>query len=201
MEKTYLLDHKIGLKCNSCKWESSSDFVSLYGNKHDGKMLVSPTLLFSQCLQSAFVGPVKVDRFHNPGFRKSLLHVCQCCECFLRCFMLVQASWASLRTEFAALNPAQLHHMLREYSSTKACPPGWTPSPDDADDAIRTGEWHGPSKISSATETKTIRGLWGIWIRIFRCFFYISWSQMNQWWNVFFFFFAWVQIRERSWEY
>uniref|UniRef100_A0A671WSS2 Ras association and DIL domains 2a n=1 Tax=Sparus aurata TaxID=8175 RepID=A0A671WSS2_SPAAU len=53
---------------------------------------------------------------------------------------LLQASWASLRTEFAALNPAQLHHMLREYSSAKACPPGWTPSADDAEDAIRTGD-------------------------------------------------------------
>lgn len=83
---------------------------------------------------------VKVDRFYNPGFRKSLLHVFQCSECFLCCFMSVQASWASLRTEFVALNPAQLHHMLREYSSAKACPPGWTPSADDAEEAIRTGE-------------------------------------------------------------
>ncbi|XP_041813697.1 RA_Radil_like and Myo5p-like_CBD_Rasip1 domain-containing protein [Chelmon rostratus] len=53
---------------------------------------------------------------------------------------LLQASWASLRTEFAALNPAQLHHMLREYSSGKACPTGWTPSPDDVEDAVRTGD-------------------------------------------------------------
>ncbi|KAM3598954.1 uncharacterized protein V6R79_024667 [Siganus canaliculatus] len=53
---------------------------------------------------------------------------------------LLQASWASLRTEFAALNPAQLHHMLREYSSGKACPAGWTPSPEATDDAVRTGD-------------------------------------------------------------
>uniref|UniRef100_A0A4W6E0D7 Ras association and DIL domains 2a n=1 Tax=Lates calcarifer TaxID=8187 RepID=A0A4W6E0D7_LATCA len=53
---------------------------------------------------------------------------------------LLQASWSSLRTEFAALNPAQLHHMLREYNSGKACPSGWTPSPDDAQDAVRTGD-------------------------------------------------------------
>ncbi|XP_060946379.1 ras-associating and dilute domain-containing protein-like [Limanda limanda] len=52
---------------------------------------------------------------------------------------LLQASWTSLRTEFAALNPAQLHHMLREYTSGKACPSGWTPSLDDAQDAVRTG--------------------------------------------------------------
>ncbi|XP_023249603.1 ras-interacting protein 1-like isoform X1 [Seriola lalandi dorsalis] len=53
---------------------------------------------------------------------------------------LLQASWTSLRTEFAALNPAQLHHMLREYNSGKACPTGWTPSPDDGEDAVRTGD-------------------------------------------------------------
>nr|XP_019949687.1 PREDICTED: ras-associating and dilute domain-containing protein-like isoform X2 [Paralichthys olivaceus] len=52
---------------------------------------------------------------------------------------LLQASWSSLRTEFAALNPAQLHHMLREYNSGKACPSGWNPSLDDAQDAVRTG--------------------------------------------------------------
>ncbi|XP_074511909.1 ras-associating and dilute domain-containing protein-like [Sebastes fasciatus] len=51
---------------------------------------------------------------------------------------LLQASWASLRTEFAALNAAQLHHMLREYNSGKSCPTGWTPSPDDAEDSVRT---------------------------------------------------------------
>lgn len=51
---------------------------------------------------------------------------------------LLQASWASLRTEFAALNPAQLHHMLREYNSGKACPTGWTPSLEDVEDTVRT---------------------------------------------------------------
>uniref|UniRef100_A0A8D3AS83 Ras-associating and dilute domain-containing protein-like n=1 Tax=Scophthalmus maximus TaxID=52904 RepID=A0A8D3AS83_SCOMX len=53
---------------------------------------------------------------------------------------LLQASWASLRTEFAALNPAQLHHLLREYNCGKVCPTGWTPTPGDAQDAVRTGE-------------------------------------------------------------
>ncbi|KAM7387391.1 hypothetical protein PAMA_009827 [Pampus argenteus] len=53
---------------------------------------------------------------------------------------LLQASWTSLRTEFAALNPAQLHHMLREYNSGKACPAGWSPSLDDAEDAVRTAD-------------------------------------------------------------
>ncbi|KAM4530933.1 ras-associating and dilute domain-containing protein-like isoform 2-T2 [Odontesthes bonariensis] len=51
---------------------------------------------------------------------------------------LLQASWASLRTEFAALKPAQLHHMLSEYSAGKACPGGWSPTPSDAEGAVRT---------------------------------------------------------------
>ncbi|XP_017274994.1 RA_Radil_like and Myo5p-like_CBD_Rasip1 domain-containing protein isoform X2 [Kryptolebias marmoratus] len=51
---------------------------------------------------------------------------------------LLQASWASLRTEFAALKPAQLHHMLREYSAGKPCPDGWSPSPEESVDAART---------------------------------------------------------------
>lgn len=54
--------------------------------------------------------------------------------------MSFQASWVSLRTEFSALKPAQLHHMLREYNSGKACPPGWSPSLGDAEDAVRTGK-------------------------------------------------------------
>uniref|UniRef100_A0A4W4EWU4 Uncharacterized protein n=1 Tax=Electrophorus electricus TaxID=8005 RepID=A0A4W4EWU4_ELEEL len=53
---------------------------------------------------------------------------------------LLQASWASLRAEFIHLNPAQLHHMLREYNPGRACPPCWTPSPEDADAALRTSE-------------------------------------------------------------
>uniref|UniRef100_A0A7N8XXW1 RA_Radil_like and Myo5p-like_CBD_Rasip1 domain-containing protein n=1 Tax=Mastacembelus armatus TaxID=205130 RepID=A0A7N8XXW1_9TELE len=53
---------------------------------------------------------------------------------------LLQASWASLRTEFAALNPAQLHHMLREYNWGKACPAAWTPTVDDAEVAVRTAD-------------------------------------------------------------
>ncbi|XP_053706940.1 ras-associating and dilute domain-containing protein-like isoform X1 [Synchiropus splendidus] len=53
---------------------------------------------------------------------------------------LLQASWSSLRAEFAALNPAQLHHMLRAYGSGKSCPRGWTPTPEDVKDAVRTGD-------------------------------------------------------------
>ncbi|XP_071256349.1 ras-associating and dilute domain-containing protein-like isoform X2 [Salvelinus alpinus] len=51
---------------------------------------------------------------------------------------LLQASWSSLRTEFMPLNPAQLHHMLREYNPGRARPADWNPSPDEAEAALRT---------------------------------------------------------------
>lgn len=53
---------------------------------------------------------------------------------------LLQASWTSLRTEFAALKPAQLHHMLREYNCGRSCPAGWRPTTEDAQDAVRTAD-------------------------------------------------------------
>ncbi|NP_001272317.2 Ras-associating and dilute domain-containing protein-like [Danio rerio] len=51
---------------------------------------------------------------------------------------LLQASWSTLRAEFVHLNPAQLHHMLREYNTSRTCPPCWTPSPEDAAAALHT---------------------------------------------------------------
>uniref|UniRef100_A0A8C1HRS8 Ras-associating and dilute domain-containing protein-like n=1 Tax=Cyprinus carpio carpio TaxID=630221 RepID=A0A8C1HRS8_CYPCA len=51
---------------------------------------------------------------------------------------LLQASWCTLRAEFIHLNPAQLHHMLREYNTARMCPPCWTPSPEDAAAAHNT---------------------------------------------------------------
>ncbi|XP_074553708.1 ras-associating and dilute domain-containing protein-like [Halichoeres trimaculatus] len=53
---------------------------------------------------------------------------------------LLQASWSSLRLEFPALNTAQLHYMLKEYSSGKSCAPGWTPPLGDMKGAIRTAD-------------------------------------------------------------
>lgn len=53
---------------------------------------------------------------------------------------LLQASWASLRVEFASLSPAQLHHMLREYSPRQPCPSTWTPSSDEAKAAVHTAD-------------------------------------------------------------
>uniref|UniRef100_A0A673FNZ1 Ras-associating and dilute domain-containing protein-like n=1 Tax=Sinocyclocheilus rhinocerous TaxID=307959 RepID=A0A673FNZ1_9TELE len=51
---------------------------------------------------------------------------------------LLQASWSTLRAEFVHLNPAQLHHMLREYNTALTCPPCWTPSPEDSAAALNT---------------------------------------------------------------
>uniref|UniRef100_A0A8C4XI12 Ras association and DIL domains 2b n=1 Tax=Erpetoichthys calabaricus TaxID=27687 RepID=A0A8C4XI12_ERPCA len=53
---------------------------------------------------------------------------------------LLQAGWRSLRSEFANLNAAQLHHMLREYNPGRPCPASWSPTPDDADAATRTAD-------------------------------------------------------------
>ncbi|MBN3314958.1 RADIL protein, partial [Atractosteus spatula] len=53
---------------------------------------------------------------------------------------LLQASWRSLRSEFANLNPAQLHHMLRGYNPGRSCPAGWSPAPEEADAAMRTAD-------------------------------------------------------------
>lgn len=51
-----------------------------------------------------------------------------------------QDNWSSLRMEFAQLNPAQLHHLLREYSLGRAGPLAWTPSSAEAQAAFRTGQ-------------------------------------------------------------
>ncbi|XP_039596461.1 RA_Radil_like and Myo5p-like_CBD_Rasip1 domain-containing protein [Polypterus senegalus] len=53
---------------------------------------------------------------------------------------LLQAGWRSLRSEFASLNAAQLHHMLREYNPGRPCPASWSPTPEDADAATRTAD-------------------------------------------------------------
>uniref|UniRef100_W5LA70 Ras-associating and dilute domain-containing protein-like n=1 Tax=Astyanax mexicanus TaxID=7994 RepID=W5LA70_ASTMX len=53
---------------------------------------------------------------------------------------LLQASWGSLRVEFPSISPAQLHHMLREYSPRQPCPSTWTPSSDEAKAAVHTAD-------------------------------------------------------------
>ncbi|XP_051969071.1 ras-associating and dilute domain-containing protein-like [Xyrauchen texanus] len=51
---------------------------------------------------------------------------------------LLQMSWGTLRMEFMSLNPAQLHHILREYNPQWSCSAAWTPSSDEASAALRT---------------------------------------------------------------
>ncbi|XP_055032416.2 ras-associating and dilute domain-containing protein [Misgurnus anguillicaudatus] len=51
---------------------------------------------------------------------------------------LLQMSWSALRMEFNALNPAQLHHILREYNSRRSCPAAWAPSSDETNTALTT---------------------------------------------------------------
>uniref|UniRef100_A0A8C9V8J3 Ras association and DIL domains 2b n=1 Tax=Scleropages formosus TaxID=113540 RepID=A0A8C9V8J3_SCLFO len=51
---------------------------------------------------------------------------------------LLQASWPSLRGEFSHLNPAQLHHMLREYDPGRTRPAHWSPTPQEAEAALST---------------------------------------------------------------
>ncbi|XP_066560837.1 ras-associating and dilute domain-containing protein [Amia ocellicauda] len=53
---------------------------------------------------------------------------------------LLQASWRSLRSEFVNLNPAQLHHMLREYNPGRSCPLSWSPVSEEAEAAMRTAD-------------------------------------------------------------
>lgn len=70
---------------------------------------------------------------------------------------LLQASWSALRAEFAALSPAQLHHMLREYGSGRACPLAWSPAAEEREAALRTADIlesfdnHPPLILPSAT--------------------------------------------------
>ncbi|XP_060116854.1 ras-associating and dilute domain-containing protein [Heteronotia binoei] len=55
---------------------------------------------------------------------------------------LVQMTWPMLRTEFPALNAAQLHHILTQYqvSSDVGCVPGWQPGKEDSLGAFRTDD-------------------------------------------------------------
>uniref|UniRef100_UPI0035902BE5 ras-associating and dilute domain-containing protein-like isoform X1 n=1 Tax=Myxine glutinosa TaxID=7769 RepID=UPI0035902BE5 len=56
--------------------------------------------------------------------------------------LMQQASWRSLRVDFPALSPAQLHHFLREYQlgPSKTVPQAWQPDSEDSQAAYRTVE-------------------------------------------------------------
>uniref|UniRef100_A0A668AVR0 Si:ch211-176g6.2 n=1 Tax=Myripristis murdjan TaxID=586833 RepID=A0A668AVR0_9TELE len=53
---------------------------------------------------------------------------------------LLQTSWASLRSDYPALSPAQLNHLLSLYSPASPCPHTWAPSAQEQAAAHRTGE-------------------------------------------------------------
>ncbi|XP_032087316.1 ras-associating and dilute domain-containing protein [Thamnophis elegans] len=56
---------------------------------------------------------------------------------------LLQMSWPVLRSEFPALNPPQLSHILTQYqtsSSAMGCVPAWQPGNGDALAAVRTDD-------------------------------------------------------------
>ncbi|XP_062820642.1 ras-associating and dilute domain-containing protein isoform X1 [Anolis carolinensis] len=55
---------------------------------------------------------------------------------------LVQMTWPMLRSEFPALSPAQLHHILTQYqaSSDVGCVPVWQPGKEDSLSAFRTDD-------------------------------------------------------------
>ncbi|XP_054849596.1 ras-associating and dilute domain-containing protein [Eublepharis macularius] len=70
---------------------------------------------------------------------------------------LVQMTWPMLRTEFPALNAAQLHHILTQYqtSSDVGCVPVWQPAKEDSvgafriDDILESFDSHPPIMLPS----------------------------------------------------
>ncbi|KAM4623638.1 ras-associating and dilute domain-containing protein-like [Polymixia lowei] len=53
---------------------------------------------------------------------------------------LLQTSWVSLRSDYSALSPAQLHHLLSRYSPSSSCPHTWAPSAQDQAAALKTAD-------------------------------------------------------------
>uniref|UniRef100_A0A087YLL8 Si:ch211-176g6.2 n=1 Tax=Poecilia formosa TaxID=48698 RepID=A0A087YLL8_POEFO len=53
---------------------------------------------------------------------------------------LLQTPWASLRSDYPALSPAQLHHLLSLYSPASPCAQTWAPSAQDRGPANTTAD-------------------------------------------------------------
>ncbi|XP_014830763.1 PREDICTED: ras-interacting protein 1-like [Poecilia mexicana] len=53
---------------------------------------------------------------------------------------LLQTPWASLRSDYPALSPAQLHHLLSLYSPASPCAQTWAPSAQDQGPANTTAD-------------------------------------------------------------
>ncbi|XP_036394808.1 ras-associating and dilute domain-containing protein [Megalops cyprinoides] len=88
--------------------------------------------LLMDWIQGTGLGDLASDFFHKLSSAVNLLATPK--------ENLLQASWRSLRAEFVHLNPAQLHHMLREYNPGRACPASWSPTPEEADAALNTAD-------------------------------------------------------------
>ncbi|KAL4648166.1 ras-associating and dilute domain-containing protein-like [Arapaima gigas] len=88
--------------------------------------------LLMDWIQGAGLGHLGVDLFQKLSTAVNLLATPK--------ENLLQASWTSLRGEFAHLNPAQLHHMLREYDPGRSRPAHWSPVPQEMEAAQSTAE-------------------------------------------------------------
>uniref|UniRef100_UPI003AAFDD4D ras-associating and dilute domain-containing protein n=1 Tax=Centroberyx gerrardi TaxID=166262 RepID=UPI003AAFDD4D len=53
---------------------------------------------------------------------------------------LLQTSWVSLRSDYPALSPAQLNHLLSLYSPASSCPHTWAPSAQEHAAAHKTAD-------------------------------------------------------------
>ncbi|XP_071329288.1 ras-associating and dilute domain-containing protein [Trachinotus anak] len=77
---------------------------------------------------------------------------------------LLQTSWTSLRSDYPALSPAQLNHLLSQYSPASPCRHMWTPSVEDEAAAQRTAEilesfdTHHPLVLPSGGYQLQVRG-------------------------------------------
>uniref|UniRef100_A0A8C6XG56 Rap associating with DIL domain n=1 Tax=Naja naja TaxID=35670 RepID=A0A8C6XG56_NAJNA len=82
--------------------------------------------LLLEWAQSVGLGPLADQFFSKLSSMASLLAMPNS--------QLLQMTWPVLRSEFPALNPAQLNHILTQYqtSSAMGCVPTWQPSNNDA---------------------------------------------------------------------
>ncbi|XP_058013156.1 ras-associating and dilute domain-containing protein isoform X1 [Ahaetulla prasina] len=90
--------------------------------------------LLMEWAQSVGLGPLADQFFSKLSSMASLLAMPNS--------QLLQMTWPVLRSEFPALNPAQLNHILTQYqtSSAMGCVPAWQPSNNDALAAVRTDD-------------------------------------------------------------
>uniref|UniRef100_A0A8C7DY21 Rap associating with DIL domain n=1 Tax=Naja naja TaxID=35670 RepID=A0A8C7DY21_NAJNA len=90
--------------------------------------------LLLEWAQSVGLGPLADQFFSKLSSMASLLAMPNS--------QLLQMTWPVLRSEFPALNPAQLNHILTQYqtSSAMGCVPTWQPSNNDALAAVRTDD-------------------------------------------------------------